>query len=187
MGGQVRHLPAPLPTRPVPGLTPLGPHPRPGPVSSAAMAEKAREQAIIDAPVEPCSDTLVDFERYPEWAGDLKQATVVERRRRGAGRRRRVPRHRDGAQHHLPPALRLRRRAGGWPGIARAATSSASSTARYHLRGTTRPAPPKSSTSCPSTSSCPSPASSSGGRRHASSRPRSPDLKALIEFRHGPR
>jgi len=43
------------------------------------MAEQAREQTTINAPVEQCYRTLVDFESYPEWAGDLKQATVVSR------------------------------------------------------------------------------------------------------------
>ena len=41
------------------------------------MAEQAREQTTINAPVEQCYRTLIDFESYPEWAGDLKQATVV--------------------------------------------------------------------------------------------------------------
>ncbi|HEY5153951.1 MAG TPA: SRPBCC family protein [Acidimicrobiales bacterium] len=41
------------------------------------MAEQAREQTTINAPVEQCFRTLVDFESYPEWAGDLKQATAV--------------------------------------------------------------------------------------------------------------
>ena len=43
------------------------------------MPDKARETVVINAPVQACFDTLVDFERYPEWAGDLKQAEVVER------------------------------------------------------------------------------------------------------------
>jgi hypothetical protein len=43
------------------------------------MAEQAREQTTIDAPVDQCFATLIDFESYPEWAGDLKQATVIER------------------------------------------------------------------------------------------------------------
>jgi uncharacterized protein YndB with AHSA1/START domain len=43
------------------------------------MPDKARETVIINAPVQVCFDTLVDFERYPQWAGDLKQAVVVER------------------------------------------------------------------------------------------------------------
>ena len=41
------------------------------------MAEQAREQTTINAPVEQCYGTLIDFESYPEWAGDLKQAIVV--------------------------------------------------------------------------------------------------------------
>jgi uncharacterized protein YndB with AHSA1/START domain len=42
------------------------------------MSDKARETVVIHAPVDTCFATLVDFERYPEWAGDLKQAEVVE-------------------------------------------------------------------------------------------------------------
>jgi hypothetical protein len=43
------------------------------------MPDKARETVVINAPVQVCFDTLTDFERYPQWAGDLKQAVVVER------------------------------------------------------------------------------------------------------------
>jgi len=43
------------------------------------MAEQAREQTTIHASVDECFATLVDFESYPEWAGDLKEAKVVER------------------------------------------------------------------------------------------------------------
>jgi uncharacterized membrane protein len=43
------------------------------------MPDKARETVVINAPVQVCFDTLTDFERYPQWAGDLKQAIVVER------------------------------------------------------------------------------------------------------------
>jgi uncharacterized membrane protein len=43
------------------------------------MPDKARETVVINAPVEVCFATLTDFERYPQWAGDLKSATVVER------------------------------------------------------------------------------------------------------------
>jgi uncharacterized membrane protein len=42
------------------------------------MAEQAREQITINASVEECFRTLIDFESYPEWAGDLKEATVVD-------------------------------------------------------------------------------------------------------------
>lgn len=43
------------------------------------MADQAREHTTIEAPVQLCFDVLTDFERYPEWAGDLKEVTVVER------------------------------------------------------------------------------------------------------------
>jgi uncharacterized membrane protein len=42
------------------------------------MSEQAKEQIRIDASVERCFATLVDFSSYPEWAGDLKEVTVVE-------------------------------------------------------------------------------------------------------------
>jgi len=42
------------------------------------MVEQAREQIRIDASVDRCFATLTDFESYPEWAGDLKQVSVVE-------------------------------------------------------------------------------------------------------------
>ncbi len=42
------------------------------------MAEQAREQTTIEASIDECYATLIDFERYPEWAGDLKQATIIE-------------------------------------------------------------------------------------------------------------
>ena len=42
------------------------------------MSEQAREQIRIEADVDRCFATLVDFESYPEWAGDLKEVRVVE-------------------------------------------------------------------------------------------------------------
>ncbi|HEY6531408.1 MAG TPA: SRPBCC family protein [Acidimicrobiales bacterium] len=42
------------------------------------MSEQAREQTRIEASVEQCFATLVDFEAYPEWAGDLKEVHLVE-------------------------------------------------------------------------------------------------------------
>lgn len=47
------------------------------------MAEQAKEHTTIEAPVEQCFEALTDFESYPEWAGDLKEATIVERDERG--------------------------------------------------------------------------------------------------------
>ncbi len=49
------------------------------------MPDKAKETVVINAPVSVCFDTLIDFERYPEWASDLKQAVVVERDAAGRG------------------------------------------------------------------------------------------------------
>ncbi|MFN8035858.1 MAG: SRPBCC family protein [Acidimicrobiia bacterium] len=48
------------------------------------MAEQAHERIHIDAPPERCYDVAIDFEQYPEWARDVKQASVLERD--GAGR-----------------------------------------------------------------------------------------------------
>jgi len=42
------------------------------------MPEQAREQTTIDAPIEACWSVLVDFDRYPEWAEDLKAVSVIE-------------------------------------------------------------------------------------------------------------
>ena len=49
------------------------------------MSEQAREQIRINAPVARCFATLVDFETYPEWAGDLKEVHVVETDGEGRG------------------------------------------------------------------------------------------------------
>jgi uncharacterized protein YndB with AHSA1/START domain len=42
------------------------------------VAEQAREHTTINAPVERCFAALTDFETYPEWAADLKEAKVLE-------------------------------------------------------------------------------------------------------------
>lgn len=38
-----------------------------------------RETLIIDAPPSTCVQVATDVERYPEWADEVKEATVVER------------------------------------------------------------------------------------------------------------
>ena len=43
------------------------------------MTEQAPERISIHAPVERVFAVLSDFERYPEWAGDLKSARIVDR------------------------------------------------------------------------------------------------------------
>jgi uncharacterized membrane protein len=42
------------------------------------MSEQAKEQIRINATVDNCFATLVDFASYPEWAGDLKEVSVIE-------------------------------------------------------------------------------------------------------------
>ncbi len=43
------------------------------------MAELATERMIMRASPERCYEVVTDFERYLEWAGDIKQVEVVER------------------------------------------------------------------------------------------------------------
>ena len=49
------------------------------------MAETASERIRIDAPREACLAVVLDFERYPEWARDVKQVTVLETDDEGRG------------------------------------------------------------------------------------------------------
>jgi uncharacterized membrane protein len=42
------------------------------------MSEQARERIRIEAPIDRCFATLIEFSSYPEWAGDLKEVHVVE-------------------------------------------------------------------------------------------------------------
>ena len=52
---------------------------------TAGMADVARQEAVIAAPVEDVWAVLVDFERYPSWAADLKHVEVLERDDAGRG------------------------------------------------------------------------------------------------------
>jgi len=49
------------------------------------MAERATEQIAIAASPERCFEVALDFERYPEWAGDIREVAVVERDEEGRG------------------------------------------------------------------------------------------------------
>jgi uncharacterized membrane protein len=49
------------------------------------VAEEASERIRIDASREACLAVALDFERYPEWARDLKQVTIEERDAEGRG------------------------------------------------------------------------------------------------------
>jgi hypothetical protein len=50
------------------------------------MAEHASERIRVDASPDECLGVVLDFERYPEWARDLKQVTITERDADGRGR-----------------------------------------------------------------------------------------------------
>ena len=43
------------------------------------MADQTTQRMRIDAPLDRIWEVLTDFERYPEWARDLKEATVLQR------------------------------------------------------------------------------------------------------------
>jgi Polyketide cyclase / dehydrase and lipid transport len=43
------------------------------------MPEQATERTTIAAPLDRCLAVLLDIERYPEWARDVKSATILER------------------------------------------------------------------------------------------------------------
>jgi uncharacterized membrane protein len=49
------------------------------------VADQASEQIRVAAPADRCSEVAVDFERYPQWAKDVKQVTVHERDDQGRG------------------------------------------------------------------------------------------------------
>jgi uncharacterized membrane protein len=43
------------------------------------MADQATERITIDAPPQECWAVALEFERYPEWAKDVKRAVVLSR------------------------------------------------------------------------------------------------------------
>ena len=47
------------------------------------MADTASLTITIQAPHETCWDIATDFERYPEWAKDVKSAIVLARDEQG--------------------------------------------------------------------------------------------------------
>lgn len=49
------------------------------------MTDEATERTTIDAPPGHCFAIALDFERYPEWAADIKSVEVVERDEEGRG------------------------------------------------------------------------------------------------------
>ena len=49
------------------------------------MAEEAHENISVDASPECCWIVATDFERYPEWAKDVKHVEILERDSEGRG------------------------------------------------------------------------------------------------------
>jgi ribosome-associated toxin RatA of RatAB toxin-antitoxin module len=49
------------------------------------VAEQASERIHVEAPPARCYEVATDFERYPDWARDVKQATILERDGEGRG------------------------------------------------------------------------------------------------------
>jgi len=43
------------------------------------VAEQTTERTHVAAPPQRCFEVATDFERYPEWAGDIKQVEVLDR------------------------------------------------------------------------------------------------------------
>lgn len=49
------------------------------------MTDEATEHLTIDASPEHCFAIVLDFDRYPEWAADIKSVEVLERDAEGRG------------------------------------------------------------------------------------------------------
>ena len=51
------------------------------------MADEARESIHVEAPPEQCYAVAIDFDRYPDWATDVKGIEVLDRDSEGRGTR----------------------------------------------------------------------------------------------------
>ncbi|MDQ1490324.1 MAG: hypothetical protein QOJ23_2838 [Actinomycetota bacterium] len=51
------------------------------------MADEARESIHVEATPERCYAVAIDFDRYPQWATDVKEIEVLDRDDEGRGRR----------------------------------------------------------------------------------------------------
>ena len=49
------------------------------------MAEEAHERIQVTAPPDVCFGIATDFERYPEWANNVRQVKVLTRDEQGRG------------------------------------------------------------------------------------------------------
>ena len=51
------------------------------------MTDTASDRIRVDAPAERCFDVAIDFESYPEWARDVRDAKILESDDEGRGTR----------------------------------------------------------------------------------------------------
>jgi uncharacterized membrane protein len=51
------------------------------------MTDTASERIRVEAPADRCYDVAVDFESYPEWVRDVKEAKILETDDEGRGTR----------------------------------------------------------------------------------------------------
>ena len=49
------------------------------------MTETASERIRVEAPADRCFDVAIDFESYPEWARDVREAKIIETDAEGRG------------------------------------------------------------------------------------------------------
>ena len=51
------------------------------------MTDTASERIRVEAPADRCYDVAVDFESYPEWVRDVREAKILEADEEGRGKR----------------------------------------------------------------------------------------------------
>ena len=51
------------------------------------MTDSASERIRVEAPAERCYDVAIDFESYPEWVRDVKEAKILETDEERRGKR----------------------------------------------------------------------------------------------------
>lgn len=51
------------------------------------MTDRAAQTTLVNAPIETCWKIVLDFERYPEWAKDVKESVVRARDDQGRASR----------------------------------------------------------------------------------------------------
>lgn len=51
------------------------------------MTDRAAQTTLINAPLQKCWDIVLDFEKYPDWAKDVKEAVIRDRDDQGRASR----------------------------------------------------------------------------------------------------